>query len=150
MGKTVTAATDKPPTAGSRVPTRRRHGDVITEGGKVVCRNTVTGTRPGEYRGPAPTGRSVGYGEILVLRLAAGRVAEIRGRLRPLPAAAARRRRRVSRPGRGAAPSTGGIDGAALVPDWLSGDGDVSGRSAPPAGTSRRRRPRRTLSPRCP
>ncbi|WP_225828318.1 ester cyclase [Streptomyces naphthomycinicus] len=53
--------------------------DAIAEGDKVVFRNTVTGTHRGEYRGLAPTGRSVGYSEIFVLRFAAGRVAEIWG-----------------------------------------------------------------------
>ncbi|MFJ3716283.1 ester cyclase [Streptomyces sp. NPDC090057] len=53
--------------------------DVITEGDKVVCRNTVTGTHLGEYRGLAPTGRPVRYGEIFVFRLAGGRIAEIWG-----------------------------------------------------------------------
>jgi len=53
--------------------------DVIAEGDKVVYRNTVTGTHLGEYRGLAPTGRSVRYGEIFVFRLAGGRIAEIWG-----------------------------------------------------------------------
>ncbi|MGW2728229.1 ester cyclase [Streptomyces sp. NPDC001494] len=53
--------------------------EVITEGDKVVCRNTVTGTHLGEYRGLAPTGRPVRYGEIFVFRLAGGRIAEIWG-----------------------------------------------------------------------
>ena len=33
--------------------------DVIAESDKVVCRNTVTGTHRGEYRGLPPTGKSV-------------------------------------------------------------------------------------------
>ena len=53
--------------------------DVIAEGDKVVYRNTVTGTHLGEYRGLAPTGRSVRYGEIFVFRLVGGRIAEIWG-----------------------------------------------------------------------
>ncbi|GAA4562509.1 ester cyclase [Planotetraspora kaengkrachanensis] len=53
--------------------------DVIAEGDKVVYRNTVTGTHQGEYRGLAPTGRSVTYGEIFIVRFAGGRIAEIWG-----------------------------------------------------------------------
>jgi steroid delta-isomerase-like uncharacterized protein len=53
--------------------------DVIAEGDKVVCRNTVTGTHQGEYRGLPPTGRSVTYNEIFILRFAGGRIAEIWG-----------------------------------------------------------------------
>ncbi|GGU97856.1 hypothetical protein GCM10010260_37340 [Streptomyces filipinensis] len=53
--------------------------DVIAEGDKVVARNTVTGTHRGEFRGVPPTGRSVSYGEIFVLRFQDGRIAEIWG-----------------------------------------------------------------------
>jgi steroid delta-isomerase-like uncharacterized protein len=53
--------------------------DVIAEGDKVVARNTVTGTHQGEYRGLPPTGRSVTYNEIFVVRFAGGRIAEIWG-----------------------------------------------------------------------
>lgn len=53
--------------------------DVITQGDKAVYRNTVTGTHLGEYRGLAPTGRPVRYAEVFVLRLSAGRIAEIWG-----------------------------------------------------------------------
>jgi steroid delta-isomerase-like uncharacterized protein len=53
--------------------------DVIAEGDKVVCRNTVTGTHQGEYRGLPPTGRSVTYNEIFIVRFAGGRIAEIWG-----------------------------------------------------------------------
>jgi len=53
--------------------------DVIAEGEKVVVRNTVTGTHQGEYRGLPPTGRSVAYNEIFVVRFADGRIAEIWG-----------------------------------------------------------------------
>jgi predicted ester cyclase len=53
--------------------------DVIAEGDKVVCRNTVTGTHRGEYRGLPPTGRSVTYDEIFIARFAGGRIAEIWG-----------------------------------------------------------------------
>jgi steroid delta-isomerase-like uncharacterized protein len=53
--------------------------ETIAEDDKVVCRNTVTGTHRGEYRGLAPTGRTVTYDEIFVFRFDAGRIAEIQG-----------------------------------------------------------------------
>jgi steroid delta-isomerase-like uncharacterized protein len=53
--------------------------DVIAEGDKVVSRNTVTGTHQGEYRGLPPTGKSVTYNEIFIVRFAGGRIAEIWG-----------------------------------------------------------------------
>jgi steroid delta-isomerase-like uncharacterized protein len=53
--------------------------DVIADGDKVVCRNTVAGTHQGEYRGLPPTGKSVTYNEIFIIRFARGRVAEIWG-----------------------------------------------------------------------
>jgi predicted ester cyclase len=53
--------------------------DVIAEGDKVVVRDTVTGTHQGEYRGLPPTGKSVTYNEIFILRFAGGRIAEIWG-----------------------------------------------------------------------
>jgi steroid delta-isomerase-like uncharacterized protein len=53
--------------------------DLIEEGDKVVARNTVTGTNLGEYMGRPPTGKSVTYNEIFILRFADGRIAEIWG-----------------------------------------------------------------------
>lgn len=53
--------------------------DLVGEGDKLVARNTVTGTQRGEYMGRPPTGRSVTYGEIFVLRFANGRIAETSG-----------------------------------------------------------------------
>lgn len=53
--------------------------DVVAEGDKIVYRNQVTGTHHGEYRGMAPTGRSVSYAEIFIVRFAGGRIAEIWG-----------------------------------------------------------------------
>jgi steroid delta-isomerase-like uncharacterized protein len=53
--------------------------DVIAAGDKVVSRQTVTGTNVGEYLGRPPTGKSVRYNEIFILRFADGRVAEIWG-----------------------------------------------------------------------
>ncbi|MGH3313419.1 MAG: ester cyclase [Streptomyces sp.] len=53
--------------------------ETITEGDKVLVRNTVTGTHRGEYRGLPPTGKTVTYSEIFIFRFAGGRIAEIRG-----------------------------------------------------------------------
>ncbi len=53
--------------------------DLIAEGDKVVCRNTVTGTHQGDYMGLPPTGKSVKYNEIFIMRFAGGRLAETWG-----------------------------------------------------------------------
>ncbi|MEW2076609.1 ester cyclase [Streptomyces sp. NPDC013433] len=53
--------------------------ETISEGDKVVVRNTVTGTHRGEYQGVPPTGKTVTYSEIFIFRFANGRVAEVRG-----------------------------------------------------------------------
>ena len=53
--------------------------DLIAEGDKVVERETVTGTRQGEYKGLPPTGRAVAYNDIFVMRLVNGQIAEIWG-----------------------------------------------------------------------
>ncbi|KUN09134.1 ester cyclase [Streptomyces yokosukanensis] len=53
--------------------------DMIAEGDKVVVRNTVTGTQRGGFRGLPPTGKSVCYGEMFIIRFAGGRIAEIWG-----------------------------------------------------------------------
>jgi hypothetical protein len=53
--------------------------DMIAEGDKVVCRNTVTGTHQGEYMGLPPTGKSIRYNEIFIVRFAGGRIAETWG-----------------------------------------------------------------------
>jgi predicted ester cyclase len=53
--------------------------DLIEEGDKIVSRNTVTGTHQGEYMGLPPTGKSVTYNEIIIVRFAGGRVAETWG-----------------------------------------------------------------------
>ncbi|ALG09850.1 ester cyclase [Kibdelosporangium phytohabitans] len=53
--------------------------DVLAEGDKVVCRNTVTGTHQGEFRGMPATGKAVAYSEIFIFRFAGGRIAEIWG-----------------------------------------------------------------------
>ncbi|WP_330292899.1 ester cyclase [Streptomyces sp. NBC_00576] len=53
--------------------------ETVAEGDKVASRNTVTGTHRGEYQGLSPTGRTVAYSEIFIVRFADGRIAEIRG-----------------------------------------------------------------------
>jgi steroid delta-isomerase-like uncharacterized protein len=53
--------------------------DLVAEGDKVVARNTVTGTHQGEYRGLPPTGKSITYDEIFIVRFAGGRIAEMWG-----------------------------------------------------------------------
>ncbi|MEU3606438.1 ester cyclase [Streptomyces sp. NPDC035033] len=53
--------------------------ETVAEGDRIVSRNTVTGTHLGDYRGLAPTGRTVEYGEIFIFRVADGRITEIRG-----------------------------------------------------------------------
>ena len=53
--------------------------DLIEEGDKIVSRNTVTGTHQGEYMGLPPTGKSVTYNEIFIVRFAGGRIAETWG-----------------------------------------------------------------------
>jgi predicted ester cyclase len=53
--------------------------DVIAEGDKVVGRNSVTGTHQGEYMGIPPTGKSVTYNEIFIVRFVNGRIAETWG-----------------------------------------------------------------------
>ncbi|XVQ07341.1 ester cyclase [Spirillospora sp. CA-255316] len=50
--------------------------DLIAEGDKVVSRNIVTGTHQGEYMGLPPTGKSVTYSEMFVVRFSGSRVAE--------------------------------------------------------------------------
>ena len=53
--------------------------DLIAEGDKVVARNTVTGTHQGEYMGLPPTGKSITYNEIFIVRFANDRIAETWG-----------------------------------------------------------------------
>ena len=53
--------------------------DLIAEGDKVVARNSVSGTHQGEYMGLPPTGRTVTYNEIFIVRFADGRIAETWG-----------------------------------------------------------------------
>jgi steroid delta-isomerase-like uncharacterized protein len=53
--------------------------DLFGEDDRVVVRNTVTGTQQGEYLGIPPTGRSVTYDEIFIVRFANGRIVETWG-----------------------------------------------------------------------
>ena len=53
--------------------------ETISEGDKIVVRNTVTGTHRGEYQGVPPTGKTVTYSEIFIFRFAGGRIVEVRG-----------------------------------------------------------------------
>jgi predicted ester cyclase len=53
--------------------------DLLADGDKVVIRNTVTGTHQGEYMGLQPTGKSVAYKEMFILRFANDRIAETWG-----------------------------------------------------------------------
>jgi steroid delta-isomerase-like uncharacterized protein len=50
--------------------------DLIAEGDRVLSRNSVTGTHRGEYMGIQPTGKSVSYNEMFLLRFRNGRIAE--------------------------------------------------------------------------
>ena len=53
--------------------------DLIADGDKVVEKDTVTGTHLGEFNGLPPTGKSVAYTEIFIMRFVNGRIAEIWG-----------------------------------------------------------------------
>lgn len=53
--------------------------DLLAEDDKIVIRNTVTGTHQGEYMGVAPTGKSVTYKEMFILRFANDRIVETWG-----------------------------------------------------------------------
>jgi len=53
--------------------------DLISEGDRIVARNTVTGTQRGEFFGQAPTAKPVKYNEIFIFRFVNGRIADIWG-----------------------------------------------------------------------
>jgi len=53
--------------------------DLFGEDDRLVARNTVTGTHQGEYLGIAPTGKSVKYNEMFIVRFADGRIVETWG-----------------------------------------------------------------------
>ena len=50
--------------------------DLVSEGDKVVCRLTFTGTHRGEYQGIASTGKSVAWTGIWIYRVADGKFVE--------------------------------------------------------------------------
>jgi steroid delta-isomerase-like uncharacterized protein len=53
--------------------------DMIAEGDKLVVRNSITGTHQGDYMGRPPTGNSIRYDEVFIVRSADGRIAETWG-----------------------------------------------------------------------
>ena len=53
--------------------------DLFGEQDRLVARNMVTGTHQGEYLGVPPTGRSVTYTEMFIVRFADGRIVETWG-----------------------------------------------------------------------
>ncbi len=50
--------------------------DVVAEGDMVVLRMTWTGTHKGEFMGVPPTGKSVSFGVIDIIRVAGGKFVE--------------------------------------------------------------------------
>ena len=50
--------------------------DLVAEGDKVVIRQTWRGTHRSEFMGVPPTGKSVSFGVIDILRIAGGKVVE--------------------------------------------------------------------------
>jgi predicted ester cyclase len=55
--------------------------DMIAEGDKVVARGTWSGTHKGEFMGIAPTGKSVSFGVIDIVRIAGGKFVEHWGQI---------------------------------------------------------------------
>ncbi len=55
--------------------------DIIAEGDKVVLRMTWRGTHKGEFMGVSPTGKSVSFGVIDIIRVAGGKFAEHWGQM---------------------------------------------------------------------
>jgi steroid delta-isomerase-like uncharacterized protein len=55
--------------------------DIIAEGDKVVIRQTWSGTQKGEFMGVPPTGKSVSFGVIDIIRIAGGKFAEHWGQM---------------------------------------------------------------------
>jgi steroid delta-isomerase-like uncharacterized protein len=49
---------------------------LVAEGDKVVARSTWSGTHKGEFMGIAPTGKSVSFGVIDIVRIAGGKLVE--------------------------------------------------------------------------
>jgi steroid delta-isomerase-like uncharacterized protein len=55
--------------------------DTIADGDKVVIRSTWSGTHKGEFMGIAPTGKSVSFGVIDIVRIAGGKIVEHWGQM---------------------------------------------------------------------
>jgi steroid delta-isomerase-like uncharacterized protein len=55
--------------------------DIIAEGDKVVVRSTWSGTQKGEFMGIPPTGKSVSFGVIDIVRIAGGKFVEHWGQM---------------------------------------------------------------------
>jgi predicted ester cyclase len=55
--------------------------DIVAEGDRVVIRQTWTGTHEGEFMGIPPTGQSVSFGVIDILRMAGGKCVEHWGQM---------------------------------------------------------------------
>jgi steroid delta-isomerase-like uncharacterized protein len=53
--------------------------DIIAEGDKVVIRQTWTGTHKGEFMGMPPTGKSISFEEIAIMRFAEGKNVDLWG-----------------------------------------------------------------------
>jgi len=55
--------------------------DMVAEGDKVVIRQTWSGTQKGEFMGVPPTGKSVSFGVIDIIRLSGGKIVEHWGQM---------------------------------------------------------------------
>ena len=55
--------------------------DIVAEGDKVVIRQTWSGTHKGEFMGVPPTGKSVSFGVIDIIRVAGGKLVEHWGQM---------------------------------------------------------------------
>ena len=55
--------------------------DIVAEGNKVVIRQTWSGTQKGEWMGMPPTGKSVSFGVIDIIRIADGKFVEHWGQM---------------------------------------------------------------------
>ncbi len=55
--------------------------DIVAEGDKVVIRQTWSGTHKGEFMGVPPTGKSVSFGVIDIIRMAGGKCVEHWGQM---------------------------------------------------------------------
>jgi len=55
--------------------------DIVAEGDRVVIRQTWSGTHQGEFMGVPPTGKSVSFGVIDILRVAGGKCQEHWGQM---------------------------------------------------------------------